>query len=102
MTSEREAKYADMLKAMVLESFADEPCRIFLFGSRARGTARRSSDYDIGFTGISRDKLLRKASVLNAMIEESIIPHSVDWVLFDESDPAFRMIAEKDVIIWKK
>ena len=102
MTSEREQKYADMLKAMVLASFADEPCRIFLFGSRARGTARRSSDYDIGFTSISRDKLVRKTAVLNAMIEESIIPHSVDWVLFDETDPSFRMIAEEDVIIWKK
>ena len=98
---ENEEKYISMLKSLVLDAFDDEPCSIFLFGSRARGSFRRSSDYDIGFKGISSSKALKKISTLDTIIEESVIPHRVDWVFFDEADRSFQDIAGKDIVIWK-
>lgn len=98
---ENELKYMAMLKSMVLDAFKEEPCTIFLFGSRARGESRRSSDYDIGFKGISRSRAMKKIAALDMLIEESCIPHRVDWVLFDEADQTFRAVAEKDAVVWK-
>lgn len=98
---EYEKKYLDLLKDIVSKVFSDTECRIFLFGSRARNSYSRSSDYDIGIENISKKDFVMKKWKVESEVEESLIPHKVDLINFDETKEDFKKIAYKDVIIWK-
>lgn len=98
---EYENKYLELLKDIALRIFSDTECRIFLFGSRARNSYRRDSDYDIGIENISKKEFLMKKWDLESEVEESVIPHKADLINFDEADEDFKKIALKDVVIWK-
>ena len=48
-----ERNYLNQMRDLVLRVTSNLDCTIFLFGSRARGEQRRSSDIDIAFSGLS-------------------------------------------------
>lgn len=102
MSPEAEDKYVGMLRKLVLQIASDVDCTIFLFGSRARGNSRRSSDIDVGFKDLDVSTFLSVRNRLLAELEESIIPHHVDIVHFDAADEKFRRAAEQGAIIWKR
>jgi len=54
-----ERDYLNQMRDLVLRVTSGLDCTVFLFGSRARGVHRRSSDIDIGFSGLS-DQLFTK------------------------------------------
>jgi predicted nucleotidyltransferase len=97
--TEREAKYEDMLRAWLLEATKDLGCTIYLFGSRARKQARRSSDFDIGIEGLDEQSFAKLMIALQDWIEESPIPHTVDVVNFSRADSQFVRHAKKGAII---
>ena len=97
----REAEFEAMLRNYVLEECADLRCEIFLFGSRARGAIRRSSDFDIGIRGLSPEQFRRVSRRVEDWVEESRIPHRVDLVDFDRAEASFQAIATKETQIWK-
>lgn len=97
-----EEKYLDQMKDLVLRVTSGKDCTIVLFGSRARGVHRRSSDIDIGFSGLSDPLFTRTRDLLLAELEESIIPHHVDLVNLDTVSSNFRDVAMKEVIVWKQ
>lgn len=47
-----ESKYLEQMRDLVLRVTSEVDCTIILFGSRASGSQRRSSDIDIGFIGL--------------------------------------------------
>jgi hypothetical protein len=47
-----EQKYLDELRLLTLKAVSGFDCTIHLFGSYMRGTNRRSSDIDIGFSNL--------------------------------------------------
>ncbi len=107
MTSETsyhevEFKYLNQMRDLVLRVSADLDCTIFLFGSRARGVHRRSSDIDIGISGLSEADFTKMRDRLLAELEESVIPHHVDLVNMDTAPGDFREIAMKEVVVWKQ
>jgi len=66
---------------------------IFLFGSRARGNARRNSDIDIGIIGESPLSWLLLQDIQERM-DESDLPSEVDLVDFSQlNDPTFKRFA---------
>ena len=69
-------KTIDELRAYLIDTFSDE--QIFLFGSRARGSASAYSDIDIAIKG--RTSLGDKLSVAKFAIEESTLPQKVDLI----------------------
>ena len=97
-----ESKYLYQTRELVLKATADLNCTIFLFGSRARGLYRRSSDIDIGFSGLSEAVFVRTRDRLLAELEESLIPHHVDLVNIDTAPSDFRNVAMKEVVVWKQ
>ena len=97
----RERVFEDRLRTMVLAMADGLSCEIFLFGSRARGMARRSSDFDIGVRGLSPNDFHSLRSRIADAVDESDIPHGVDVVDFDRAGEPFRTIAEKDKVTWK-
>jgi predicted nucleotidyltransferase len=100
--SASENNYLSQMRDLVLRVTASLDCTIFLFGSRARGTYRRSSDIDIGFSGLSDSLFTTTRDHLLSEIEESVIPHHVDLVNIDTAPSKFRDIAMKEVIVWKQ
>ncbi|MFK5948773.1 MAG: CinA family protein, partial [Methylococcales bacterium] len=73
--------------------------QIFLFGSRAKGTAGGMADIDIGV--LSESVVAKK--ILNDIketIEQSFVPYDVDLVDFNAVSEAFKQQAMKKVIPW--
>ncbi|MDD2733770.1 MAG: nucleotidyltransferase domain-containing protein [Desulfuromonadaceae bacterium] len=97
-----ESKYLNQIRELVLKATASLDCTIFLFGSRARGVHRRSSDIDIAFSGLSEALFVRTRDRLLSELEESVIPHHVDLVNIDTAPSSFRNIAMEKVIVWKQ
>ena len=97
-----EEKYLDQMQALVLRITSELDCTIFLFGSRARGVHRRSSDIDIGFIGLSELQFTAARDRLLSELEESVIPHHVDMVNFDTVSSDFKETAMKEVVVWKQ
>jgi uncharacterized protein len=93
-------KYIEQLKQIILEELAGEDIRVFLFGSRARGTHRSGSDVDIGLIPAKTMDSVGIA-VLRARIEESNIPYKVDIVNFHDVSDDFRNSALRGAVIWK-
>ena len=96
-----ERNYLELMQDLVLRVTSSLDCTIYLFGSRARGVSRRSSDIDIGFSGLSEPLFTKTRDLLLAELEESVIPHHVDLVNFDTAPADFRATAMEKVIIWK-
>ena len=97
-----DGKYLEQMRDLALRVTANVDCAIFLFGSRARGTHRRSSDIDIGFSGLSDSMFYKIRDKLLSELDESVIPHHVDLVNIDTAPRTFRDIAMAEVIIWKQ
>lgn len=95
-------RYLELVRQLVLAAASDLNCTIFLYGSRARGTHRRSSDIDIGFSGLSDPEFNRLRDRLVAELEESVVPHHIDLVHMDKASDHFREAATEKVIIWKQ
>jgi predicted nucleotidyltransferase len=98
---EREAAYARELEAEVRRLTADLGCTVVLFGSRARGTIRRSSDFDLGVRGLSEAEFRRLKRNIETYVEASDIPHGVDVVDLDRADRAFNELALRGAVTWK-
>lgn len=94
--------YLEQMRELVQRVTAPLDCTIFLFGSRARGEQRRSSDIDIGFSGLSEQLFARVRDQLLSELEESVIPHHVDLVNMDAAPGDFRAIAMEEVVVWKQ
>lgn len=73
--------------------------RVFLFGSRADGTAVKSSDIDIGIE--SENVIQQDLAKIKNLIEESFVPFNVDLVLFNgQQSEKFTNQAKSKVVIW--
>jgi len=95
-------EYLDQLRDLVLRATVKIDCTIFLFGSRACGVYRRSSDIDIGFSGLGETSFTKVRDRLLSELEESVIPHHVDLVNFDTVSSDFRDVAMREVVVWKQ
>lgn len=97
-----EDKYLNQMRELLLSVTSNLDCTIFLFGSRAHGAHRRSSDIDIGFSGLSEPLFTKTRDQFLSELEESIIPHHVDLVNFDTVSCDFKDVAMKEVVVWKQ
>jgi uncharacterized protein len=66
-------------------------CKVWVFGSRATGRARRYSDLDLAIDA-GRRLTLDEAGMLRAAFEESDLPYRVDIVDWHAVDDRFRRL----------
>jgi len=99
--NERERTYEELLRSRLLNLSQGLPCTLYLFGSRARNEARRGSDFDIGIEGLDEKSFFRLKMEIEAWVEDSPIPHTVDMVDFSHADRDFVAHAKKGAIVWK-
>lgn len=82
------------IRTIVRNHLPDPSYRVFLFGSRATGTARKFSDVDVGILG-KKSVPGHVVELIKEDLEESNIPYKVDVVDFTAVDPSFRNLALK-------
>ncbi|MBP2662109.1 MAG: nucleotidyltransferase protein [Firmicutes bacterium] len=90
----------DMVRQVVLAEIGDEPVKVYLFGSWARGEEHISSDIDIAVDsvgGVHVENLTR----LREALEESTVPYRVDVVDLAEAAKVLVAKVRKEGIVWK-
>ena len=86
------------IKAILGPLFGD--CQVYLFGSRATGSYKDASDFDIGVLA-ARD-ISRELSLARERLEDSNIPFTVDLVDLSATSEEFaRRVREEGILLWK-
>lgn len=81
----------------VLRRTAPPSSRIFVFGSRATGKARRTSDLDLAIDA-GRYITLSEHARMDYELDEAPVPWTVDIVDLHAITDRFRAIIEKDLV----
>jgi predicted nucleotidyltransferase len=87
------------IRRIILDGLRDTHAKVFLFGSRARGTSHRASDVDVAVLPSAPLPAGLLADIKEAL-EESTIPFDVDLVDLSEVDLAFRQRVEQEGVSW--
>lgn len=96
----RDAADLAQIQAILMYALRGKACTVYLFGSRATGTAQPASDFDMAV--LANEDISRELSVARDMLEESNIPFKVDLVDLRLAAPAFRRAAQaQGVLLWK-
>ena len=82
----------------ILRQHAPRPCRVWAFGSRVRGRARRFSDLDLAFDA-GRPLTLLDTAVLADAFDESDLPWRVDIVDLVTCSETFRREIESHAVL---
>lgn len=95
----RGAPYLQAVRALVLDELRHARVRVYLFGSWARGTPKRTSDVDIAVEPL---EALPPGALahLRERLEESTIPYRVEIVDLSHADDGFRQRIKEEGILW--
>lgn len=80
---------------MVADILSRYPYTFYVFGSRAKGTHKRLSDLDLCYFDHIPDLVIGD---LEELFEESNLPFTVDLVRWQDCQPNFQKLIEKDLI----
>ena len=89
-------RHLEIVRAILREIVPD--CRVWVFGSRARGTARPYSDLDLAVSCAGPIALEVSAALADAFCE-SDLPWRVDLVDWAAAGGGFRRIIERDRVL---
>lgn len=84
----------------ILKEFLPPEAKIWVFGSRINGKARRGSDLDLAIE-LGRPLNHQEALNLAEAFEESDLPYKVDIVDLQSVAGYFKAIIERDRIVWE-
>lgn len=87
------------VRAIVLNGLRDVEARVFLFGSHAKGKARRASDIDVAILA-PRDLPPGLLSEIREALEESAVPYQVDLVDLAQADRALMERVMQEGVPW--
>ncbi len=88
----QEKEYQKEIKRIILQFLDTSKYKVFIFGSRATGEAKKFSDYDIGIIG-ERPVPSRVKVLIEEALEESNLPYKVDIVDFTLVSSSFKEVA---------
>jgi predicted nucleotidyltransferase len=99
MRAIRNPEAAAKFAASVIRRHAPDPaCRVFLFGSRATGSAGERSDIDIGIEGPARVSRAALAAIHDEL-EDAPTLYAIDVVDFARMPERFRLVAERQIAL---
>jgi predicted nucleotidyltransferase len=91
--------YVELTKQIVLQHILANQFKVFLFGSRVCGNAKKFSDIDVGILGNCKFSTLLRFQI-EEDIDESLVPFKVDIVDFFNVDEKFKKEALKQIVEW--
>ncbi|MEA1962033.1 MAG: nucleotidyltransferase domain-containing protein [Bacillota bacterium] len=87
-----ESSYLEMIKEILSEHVPE--CKVWIFGSRVKGRARRYSDIDLVIIG--KEKLdWHRMEALRDALSESDLPYMVDLLNWHDISESFREVIRK-------
>ena len=92
-------EYVLEAKEFTLKFWQNQPVRIYLFGSWARGEAKRSSDVDIAIE--SREDMSFLIGEFREALENSCIVYNVDVVDMNFASESLCKKIREEGIVWK-
>lgn len=92
-------EYVLEVKAFALKFWQNQPVRIYLFGSWARGEAKRSSDVDIAIE--SKEDMSFLIGEFREALENSCIVYNVDVVDMNFAAESLCKKIREEGIVWK-
>jgi predicted nucleotidyltransferase len=91
--------YLDRVREIVARRLAGHAVDVYLFGSWARGEARRTSDIDVAL--LPREDLAASlVTKLREDLDESSVPYEVDVVDLRETTDEFRARVLREGVRW--
>lgn len=84
-------------KKIVEDILNKHKIEVYVFGSRAKGTARPLSDLDLCIKHKPEKSLVRK---LQDDFEESDLPFKVDIIIWDDITDAFKQNIQNDLVLF--
>lgn len=87
-------KYIDIIKSIITKYLSEYD--LYLFGSRAKGTAREYSDIDLAISSKELNSLIK--SQIEIDFENSLIPWKIDVVDLNNIDDNFKSLIENTMI----
>jgi len=88
------------VRRIVCEALAGRDAAVFLFGSFADGSARRTSDIDVAIDAGAPLPPILLAAIRDAL-EESTVPRRVDVIDLATVDPAWRARIRAEGVRWR-
>ena len=92
-------EYVLEVKEFTRKFWQNQPVRIYLFGSWARGEAKRSSDVDIAIE--SKDDMSFRIGEFREALENSCIIYNVDVVDMNFAAESLCKKIREEGIVWK-
>ena len=78
----------------------DQRVQLYMFGSRAKGTAHNASDIDVAVKGENITPV--QLSEIRDALHESDIPYKVELINFKSANKAFKQsIDNEGILIWE-
>ena len=91
--------YLTQVRGIVMEGLKGHRAKVYLFGSRSRGDARRWSDVDVAVLPL--EPLPRNLlGEIREALEESKVPYTVDVVDLSQADASFKEAVEREGVLW--
>jgi len=94
--NELRAEELEFIRNVIFSKLDKDLFNVFIFGSRASGTAQKYSDIDIGVEG--EPVPLSILGQLHAEFEDSNLPYSVDIVDFSMVNTRFKQVAKESTL----
>ena len=91
--------YLDQIKTILTQALRHRKCQVYLFGSRATGQHRASSDFDVAV--LASERISEELSLAREMLEQSNIPLKVDLIELSTAPRELVGQAEKEgILLW--
>lgn len=87
----------DFIKNIILSEVDTNEYKVFLFGSRAKNTHSKHSDWDIGVLGKKKLDIQKIFRLKNIFAET---PYRVEIIDFNMVDDAFKKMSLQNIISW--
>lgn len=91
--------YLQQLHQLIKNHIGDLKVKVYLFGSRAKGKQRITSDVDLAFLPLGKLPV-NFFTELRELLEESNLPYRVDIVDLSQTDQTFREKILREGILW--
>jgi predicted nucleotidyltransferase len=93
-----EEKYLNYVLKILNENLDNSDCRVYIFGSRAKGTTKKYADLDLAIDYNKQNLPFRILAKLSAAFEDSLLPYKVDIVDLNDISNEFKSSIENDLI----
>ncbi len=97
MTFGLNASQLHLMQVMIVNPLKELGCKVWLFGSRARGDFTPYSDVDIMVE--SQKDMMREISIIREKMSNSNFPFKIDIVAYSDFAEAYKSSFEKDKIL---